>query len=180
MAKLKLTSQQGFICRKDRKVIDRRMVVVGNPQVDPASLPDHGPYATNTEGWKESITLTFCELGGGEMYEWTSDTKGGLEAGYGLLNAGFKRIQQAAAALGVAVEDLPSDEVPDLCVVFTLGYGSYANRKFGGTTIYPILAIKGWQKTMPADIDIDDGADDAAAVEDDDEGEGDGAPIAAT
>lgn len=56
--------QKGWQCWKDKRPVDEAFVPYGQPVPVKSSLPDHGPYTEENDGWQEAIRVPLIVLPG--------------------------------------------------------------------------------------------------------------------
>lgn len=75
----------GFQCWKDKSVVDEKFAAIGEPPIDRDTLPEHGPYSQDGDGWQESCKVQLFILPGGKIIqpiysEFSTSSNGGLGA----------------------------------------------------------------------------------------------------
>ena len=142
------SSAIGYICWKDGKAIDEKMVtIVSGQKVNPAELADYGPYE-GSDGWRPQRSVAMKRLEDGIEMKFSSSTKGGTDA----LKAFYA--EYVAQIKTGAIDLLP------IVSLSTDGY-DHPNKAYGYINT-PEITVLGWTN----DADLQSGNVDLGSVDD--------------
>jgi len=161
----------GFICWKEGEVVDEVMAaIISEDAPAKASLTDHGPYKTysdgTTDGWSEQRSVTMRGLDDGETYEFKTTSKGALIAMGNLLRDYAK---------GAAMND-------GMIAIVELAESSFVLKKVKGqpTKYAPIFKIVEWAEEADLLAKLDGAAAAAKAATEEAEAQEEATPPPAT
>ena len=122
----------GWMCWKDGVPVDEHWVKIGTELPSKATLPDHGPYSQDNDGWSENFRFDIKILAAHGVPEeinaqFTTSSKGGQSAIGRMMKQWVLDCKNGTASGGVPV------------VLFDVD--SYQNKKYGGKTMIPIMTI---------------------------------------
>lgn len=128
----------GWICWKDSEPVEEILVKIldGKPPLE-HNLPDHGPYDSEDDGWREATALPMVLLCNGE----NDDSEAGLKLNFkGSSGSAVRGVRKLSGAFGKLFRE-HQGEFP----VIELSAEQFAAKeKKYGKKYAPIFTIKGW------------------------------------
>jgi hypothetical protein len=130
----------GWICWKDSEPVEELLVKIldGKPPLE-HNLPDHGPYDSEDDGWREATALPMILLTNGDGPD--ADADAGLKLNFkGSSGSSVRGVRKLSGAFGKLFRE-HQGEFP---VVELSAEQFAAKEKKYGKKYAPIFTIKGW------------------------------------
>lgn len=128
----------GFVCWKEKKIIDRALVPtfaqVPKPTED--DCPDYGPYSREGDGWSPAFRVMVRDLEDGTEYELTLSNKSGC-------NAMAALIKDFGDKARMHVNEDGSAKAP----IIEIGSQGFETNKAAGKKYAPTFKIVDWYST---------------------------------
>lgn len=126
--------QFGWVCWKDRQLIDEVWVGLGEELPDKATLTEHGPYTQQNDGWQKNVKfqmniLPAMGVEGNILAQFTGSSGGAQRAVGEMIKSWVQEMRTGKH----------NDEVP--VVRFTAG--SYRHKEYGKIPV-PLMDIVRW------------------------------------
>lgn len=126
--------QHGYQCWKGGQPVDEKLTPVLQPMPNSDTLPEHGPYVGERDGWTETRVMPVIILPPG--------TRLPTQAKFSTSSFGGKNAVDGLCA--TLADELPTQPEPTAMPRFTAAADSYVNKKYARRIHTPVFTFQGW------------------------------------